>query len=85
MQKLLLQIGDLRFALANGSEKSSLSHNQFNNYLVTTNKINEQFKSLNLDVAHAFMPFEDLSKYYENLFNEGHSFVISHHNKMKEA
>lgn len=42
-------------------------------------------KSLNLDVAHAFMPFEDLSKYYENLFNEGHSFVISHHNKMKEA
>lgn len=44
MQKLLLQIGDLRFALANGSEKSSLSHNQFNNYLVTTNKINEQLE-----------------------------------------
>ena len=42
-------------------------------------------KSLNLDVAHAFMPFEDLSKYYENLFNEGHSFIISHHNKIKEA
>ena len=42
-------------------------------------------KSLNLDVAHAFMPFEDLSKYYENLFNEGYNFVISHHNKMKEA
>ena len=42
-------------------------------------------KSLNLDAAHAFMPFEDLSKYYENLFNEGHSFVISHHNKTKEA
>lgn len=42
-------------------------------------------KSLNLDVAHAFMPFEDLSKYYENLFNEGHSFIVSHHNKTKEA
>lgn len=42
-------------------------------------------KSLNLDVAHAFMSFEDLSKYYENLFNEGHSFIISHHNKTKGA
>ena len=44
MQQLLLQIGDLRFALANGSEKSSLSHKQFNNYLDTTNKINEQLE-----------------------------------------
>ena len=44
MQELLLQIGDLRFTLANGTEKSSLSHMQFNNYLSTTNNINKQLE-----------------------------------------
>lgn len=43
-QELLLKIGDLRFALANGSEKSNLSHKQFNNYLDTTNKVNNQLE-----------------------------------------
>lgn len=43
-QELLLKIGDLRFTLANGSEKSTLSHKQFNNYLDTTNRINKQLK-----------------------------------------
>lgn len=43
-QALLLKIGDLRFTLANGSEKSTLSHKQFNNYLDTTNRINKQLE-----------------------------------------
>lgn len=43
-QELLLKIGDLRFTLANGSEKSTLSHKQFNNYLDTTNRINRQLE-----------------------------------------
>ena len=43
-QELLLKIGDLRFTLANGSEKSKLSHKQFNNYLDTTNKVNNQLE-----------------------------------------
>ena len=43
-QELLLKIGDLRFTLANGSEKSNLSHKQFNNYLYTTNKVNNQLE-----------------------------------------
>ncbi len=43
-QELLLKIGDLRFTLANGSEKSTLSHKQFNNYLDTTNRINKQLE-----------------------------------------
>lgn len=42
--ELLLKIGDLRFTLANGSEKSTLSHKQFNNYLDTTNRINRQLE-----------------------------------------
>ena len=46
-QELLLKIGDLRFVLANGSEKSNLSHKQFNNYLDITNSINKQ-----LDIWH---------------------------------
>ena len=41
---LLLKIGDLRFTLANGLEKSNLSHKQFNNYLDITNKLNNQLK-----------------------------------------
>ena len=43
-QELLLKIGDLRFTLANGSEKSNLSHKQFNNYLDSTSKINNQLE-----------------------------------------
>ena len=43
-QELLLKIGDLRFTLANGSEKSNLSHKQFNNYLDITNETNSQLK-----------------------------------------
>ena len=43
-QEVLLKIGDLRFTLANGSEKSNLSHKQFNNYLDSTNKINNQLE-----------------------------------------
>lgn len=42
--ELLLKIGDLRFTLANGYEKSTLSHKQFNNYLDNTNRINKQLK-----------------------------------------
>ena len=34
----------MRFTLANGSEKSTLSHKQFNNYLDTTNRINRQLE-----------------------------------------
>ena len=41
---LLLKIGDLRYTLANGSEKDSLSHHQYNNYLDRTNEINKKLE-----------------------------------------
>ena len=43
-QSLLLKIEDLRYTLANGSEKNSLSHHQFNNFLELTGKVNEQLE-----------------------------------------
>lgn len=43
-QSLLLKIEDLRYTLANGSEKNSLSHHQFNNYIELTGKVNEQLE-----------------------------------------
>ena len=47
--KLLAEIGDLRYVLANGNETSKSAHSQYNKYLMLTNKINEQ-----LDNWHDF-------------------------------
>ena len=43
-QLLLLKIDDLRYTLAGGSEKDSLCHHQFNNYLEITSKINDKLE-----------------------------------------
>lgn len=42
LQKLLLEIGNLRYILSNGNETSKLSHTQYNTYLKQTNNINEE-------------------------------------------
>lgn len=42
LQKLLLEIGNLRYILSNGNETSKLSHTQYNTYLEQTNNINEE-------------------------------------------
>lgn len=79
---------DYKLFIAYVMRKLELSAKEGYNLYKIGSQQHEMFldlKSLNLDVAHAFMPFEDLSKYYENLFNEGYSFVIARHNKMKEA
>lgn len=44
LQKLLLEIGNLRYVLANGNETSILSHTQYNNYLMQTNSINNELE-----------------------------------------
>ena len=44
LQMLLLEIGNLRYILANGNETSKLSHMQYNNYLAQSNSINEKLK-----------------------------------------
>lgn len=41
---LLLEIGNLRYILANGNETSKLSHMQYNNYLAQSNSINTKLK-----------------------------------------
>ena len=46
LQRLLLEIGNLRYALASGNETSELSHSQYNIYLEQTNFINEQLKKM---------------------------------------
>lgn len=44
LQMLLLEIGNLRYILANGNETSKLSHMQYNNYLAQSNSINTKLK-----------------------------------------
>ena len=46
LQKLLLELGNLRYILANGKEPSIHSHTQYNNYLMQTNSVNEKLKEL---------------------------------------
>lgn len=67
-QQLLLKIGDLRFVLANGSEKSTLSHKQFNNYLDKTNQINNQLELWHNDYINEFGIDIDKHRKKGNLF-----------------
>lgn len=45
LMRLLAEIGDLRYVLANGNETSKSAHSQYNKYLIHTNKVNEQLDS----------------------------------------
>lgn len=47
LQKLLLEIGNLRYVLAKGNETSKLSHTQYNNYLLQINRISESLENWN--------------------------------------
>ena len=44
LQMIILEIGNLRYILANGNETSKLSHMQYNNYLAQSNSINTKLK-----------------------------------------
>lgn len=44
LQELLLKICDMRYVLANGTESSKYSHNQYNNYLIQTNETNTELQ-----------------------------------------
>lgn len=44
LQTLLLEIGNLRYVLANGNETSKLSHTQYNNYLLQSDNVDEELK-----------------------------------------
>lgn len=67
-QELLLKIGDLRFTLAYGSEKSILSHKQFNNYLDITNQINDQLELWHSNYINKFGIDVDKHRKKGNLF-----------------
>ncbi len=54
LQKLLLEIGNLRYVLANGNETSKLSHTQYNNYVIQTNKVNSELKNWNKSNCEKF-------------------------------
>lgn len=49
LMRLLAEIGDLRYILANGNESSKVAHSPYNRNLKATNKVNEQ-----LDNWHEF-------------------------------
>ena len=39
-----MEIGNLRYVLANGNETSKLSHTQYNNYLLQSNNVDEELE-----------------------------------------
>lgn len=45
LMRLLEEIGNLRYILANGNETSKSAHSQYNKYLIHTNKVNKQLDS----------------------------------------
>lgn len=45
LMRLLAEIGDLRYILANGNESSKVAHSPYNRNLKATNKVNEQLDS----------------------------------------
>lgn len=54
LQKLLLEIGNLRYVLACGNETSELSHSQYNIYLEQTNFVNKQLENLHAKMSEKY-------------------------------
>lgn len=54
LQRLLLEIGDLRYVLASGNETAKISHTQYNNYLEQSNSIIEQLKKIHIYMSKKF-------------------------------
>ena len=54
LQRLLLEIGNLRYVLACGNETSKLSHTQYNFYLEQTNSINGQLETLHIKMSKEY-------------------------------
>lgn len=54
LQRLLLEIGDLRYVLACGNETSKFSHTPYNFYLEQTNSINEQLENLHIKMSKEY-------------------------------
>lgn len=54
LQRLLLEIGNLRYILAKGNETSRLSHTQYNAYLELTNKTNIKLQEYHNELSRKF-------------------------------
>ena len=54
LQRLLLEIGNLRYVLACGNETSELSHAQYNIYLEQTNFVNEQLENMHTIMSQKY-------------------------------
>lgn len=78
LQRLLLEIGNLRYVLAYGNETSKLSHTQYNNYLLQTNTTNEALENwhnsignkLGIDTKELRRNGKLVKKYTIGLINE---------------
>lgn len=78
LQRLLLEIGNLRYVLAYGNETSKLSHTQYNNYLLQTNETNDNLEKwhnsvgskLGIDVKELRRNAQLFKRYTIGLINE---------------
>lgn len=82
LQRLLLEIGNLRYVLAYGNETSKLSHTQYNNYLLLTNETNDNLEkwhnsignNLGIDVKELRRNAQLFKKYTIGLINENWAY-----------
>lgn len=78
LQRLLLEIGNLRYVLAYGNETSKLSHTQYNNYLLQTDTTNDALEKwhnsignkLGIDTKELRRNGQFIKKYTIGLINE---------------
>ena len=54
LQRLLLEIGNLRYVLACGNETSEFSHAQYNIYLEQINSVNEQLENIHTRMSKKY-------------------------------
>lgn len=69
LQRLLLEIGNLRYVLACGNESSKLSHTQYNNYLEQSNLVINKLENFHAIMSNKYSIDMEKSRRTDKLYN----------------
>jgi len=69
LQRLLLEIGNLRYVLACGNESSKLSHTQYNNYLEQSNSVINKLENFHAIMENKYSIDVEKSRRTDKLYN----------------
>lgn len=69
LQRLLLEIGNLRYVLAYGNESSKLSHTQYNNYLEQSNSVINKLENFHAIMENKYSIDVEKSRRTDKLYN----------------